>query len=80
MAKHAVRAELAGDRLTVHISGPRVEGANRELLENCINELMDCADKHDCFSKGFNINCLATIARHNASCGCVEQAFGLAKG
>lgn len=79
MARYAVRANKQADGLTLHISGHDIAHANVDLLNDCVSQLLACAEKNECFTKGLNVNCLATIAEHNKRCDCVSQAFGLAR-
>jgi hypothetical protein len=65
-------------RVSVHLIGERFTKVNSDLLQSCVNELMRCADENACFERGFNVNCLGTLAAHGKDVGCIEQAFGLA--
>src|SRR5689334_10686032 len=52
---------------------------NAQLIESCLNDLLDCAARNGCLEKGLKITdkCLATIAGHNLASGCCSEAFGI---
>jgi len=78
MAQHTVKVELTGNRLSFHVSGPRVAKANTQLLNECLDVLMECAEKNGCFDRGLSALCLETIANHDKQSKCITKAFGFA--
>ena len=74
MAKYSVKVEKQADRVSFHISG--APQANVEMLNDCVAQLMACAEKNDCFTKGLSMACLSTISEHNNKSQCVSKAFG----
>jgi hypothetical protein len=78
MAKHTVKIEQQGDRLSLHFSGPHVAKANQAQLTSCLNALLECADQNQCFEKGLSAACLGTIAKHDAETQCISKGFGFA--
>jgi hypothetical protein len=80
MPKTALRAEKTATGFSLHFSGPHLANANTELLTECFNALLDCAEKNSCFEKGFSAVCLSTIAEHDRKARCISKAFGLSVG
>jgi hypothetical protein len=76
MAKFAVHVEKQADRISFHVTG--APNANTQLLNECMAELMACAEKNDCFNKGLSVACLSAITDHNKKSQCVSKAFGFA--
>jgi hypothetical protein len=80
MAKLAVRVEKQANQLSFHLSGPGLANANSDLLNECMNKLMTCAEENDCFTKGLSAACIAAIAGHDKQSQCLSKAFGFARG
>jgi hypothetical protein len=80
MAKTALRAEKTASGISLHFSGPHLAHANAELLTECFNALLVCAEKNGCFEKGFTAACLSTIAEHDRKARCISKAFGFSAG
>lgn len=79
MAKFAVRVEKQANELSFHLSGPGLANANSELLTECMQKLMECAEQNDCFTKGLSAACIVAIAGHDKQSNCISKAFGLAR-
>lgn len=77
MARYQVHVDKSADVLTLKFTGPHVAKADTKLLTDCWNALLECAEKNDCFEKGFSAACLSTIAQHDRETHCVSRAFGL---
>jgi hypothetical protein len=68
-------------KVSVHLFGPALKSVDQGLLQDCFTALLRCGSENGCFERGLNVNCLGTIATHNARARCCEAAFGLtAKG
>jgi hypothetical protein len=78
MARNNVHVQHTPQQLTITITGSGIGNVQTKMLTDCLNTLMECADTNDCFGKGFGIKCLETISKHDAQCGCVSKAFGIA--
>jgi hypothetical protein len=77
MAKYTAQVDDSS-HLTLHFSGPGIARANVALLTECLNVLLECAEKNNCFEKGLSSACISAIAQHNEKCQCLSKAFGFA--
>ena len=72
MAQQKITVEHKGNDITIR--------GGSQLLGECINELLQCAETNDCLSDGlrFTAKCIETIAKHNERLKCASKGFGLA--
>ena len=78
MAKFNARVEKQANGVSFHLSGPGLANANAELLNECMNKLLACAEQNDCFTKGLSAACFVAISDHHKQTQCISKAFGLA--
>ena len=77
MAKN-VHARTEGKTVHFQISHDVLAKADANLLADCVQALLDCAETHKCLDGrvALNANCLATVAKHNEATSCVARCFG----
>lgn len=76
----AVKIEKKGNTLEIRVDDPIVGKLDHELVQGCIQAVLECCSSSGCCDGRIAINerCLETVARHNQSSGCVSSCFGCA--
>ena len=78
-ASHRVEIDNPAEaRISINLHGELFRNVKDDLLHDCVNAFLQCANENACFERGLNVNCLGTLAAHNARTGCCENAFGIA--
>lgn len=75
-----VNIQRKGRNLRIQVDDPIIEKMDHELIEGCIQAVLECCNTSGCCDGRIAINeqCLETVARHNQESNCISSCFGCA--
>ena len=76
----AVKVSKQGNTLQISVDGPLVGKIDQELVQGCIQAVLDCCNSSGCCDGRLAINdrCLEAVAKHHAASKCISSCFGCA--
>lgn len=65
--------------LEIRLVGDRARQFDAQLVEDCANALLVCAERSGCLEGGFTLtaDCAQTLVGHNMQSDCMAEGFGL---
>jgi hypothetical protein len=76
-----VKATKTAKGLEIQIDHPLARRLDAKLVEGCLTEVLNCADKNACLDDGFALTaaCFKTFAKHDTATKCLTTGIGAAK-